>query len=299
MQGERSVLPAGAAPQADSSTVEDHDGAAFSARLAGLPTGRLGQGLAALVDALDGLVRDLQLTPAEFRQVLDYLTEVGHAADARRQEWVLLADTLGLSMLVEDLNSPRPAGCTPNTVAGPFYRADAPLRDNGGSISLDGKGVPLQVRGRVLSLDGMALPGASVEVWQADGRGKYENQEPDLQPENNLRGRLRTDGQGRFAFRSVMPGGYDLPSDGPVGRLMTRLGLCLARPAHIHFRVSAEGHERLTTHIFDRADPAIGRDAIFGVKPELLADFRAAPLDGGVTGRALDLDLVLCPLRQG
>ncbi|MFE3838198.1 dioxygenase [Pseudogemmobacter sonorensis] len=299
MQGERSVLPRGTTPQADSSTTRNHDGAAFSARLAGLSAGRLGRGLAALVDALDGLVRDLRLTPAEFRQVLDYLTEVGHAADARRQEWVLLADALGLSMLVEDLNTPRPAGCTPNTVAGPFYRADAPLRDNGGSISLDGAGVHLQVRGRVLALDGTALPGAWVEVWQANGQGQYENQEPDLQPENNLRGRLKADGQGRFAFRSVMPGGYALPSDGPVGRLMTRLGLCLARPAHIHFRVSAEGYQRLTTHIFDRDDPAIGRDAIFGVKPELLAEFRAVPMDGGAMGRALDLDLVLCPLRQG
>lgn len=297
MQGERPVLPVGDSPAAGNSISQT--GAAFSARLAALPAGRLGQGLAALVDALDRLVRDLGVTPAEFRLVLDYLTEVGHAADARRQEWVLLADALGLSTLVEDLNTARPAGCTPNTVAGPFYRANAPLRENGASISLDDMGVALHVRGRVLSLDGTALASAAVEVWQANGQGKYENQEPDLQPENNLRGRLKTDAQGRFAFRSVMPGGYALPSDGPVGQLMTRLGLCLARPAHIHFRVSAEGHERLTTHIFDRADPAIGRDAIFGVKPELLADFRAMPLDGGMTGRALDLDLVLCPLRQG
>ncbi|WP_151719420.1 dioxygenase family protein [Gemmobacter serpentinus] len=297
MQRETSVLPVGENPAAESSTPQK--GAAFSARLAGLPVTRLGQGLAALVDALDGLVRDLRLTPTEFRQVLDYLTDVGHAADARRQEWVLLADALGLSALVEDLNGRRPAGCTPNTGAGPFYRADAPLRDNGATISLDGVGTVLQVRGRVLSLNGAALAGALVEVWQANGQGKYENQEPDLQPENNLRGRLKTDAQGRFAFRSVMPGGYALPSDGPVGQLMTRLGLCLIRPAHIHFRVSAAGHERLTTHIFDRADPAINRDAIFGVKPELLADFRAMPLDGGVMGRALDLDLVLCPLRQG
>lgn len=299
MQGERSVLPVGETPAADSSMMHSDGGAAFSARLAALPAGRLQQGLAALVDALDRLVRDLRLTPAEFRLVRDYLTEVGHAADARRQEWVLLADALGLSTLVEDLNTVRPAGCTPNTVAGPFYRADAPLRDNGSSISLDDAGMPLRVRGCVLSLGGTALAGALVEVWQANGQGKYENQEPDLQPENNLRGRLKTDAQGRFSFRSVMPGGYALPVDGPVGQLMTRLGLCLQRPAHLHFRVSAEGHERLTTHIFDRADPAIGRDAIFGVKPELLADFRATPLDGGVTGRALDLDLVLCPLRQG
>ncbi len=271
----------------------------FTARLARLPASRLTGTLGPLVAVLSGLVRDLRLSPAEFRATLDYLTEVGHYSDARRQEWVLLADALGLSALVEDLATPRPAGATPNTVAGPFYRPDAPERANGTTISLDGKGVPLQVSGRVTALDGSPVAAAMVEVWQASGQGRYENQEPDHQPENNLRGRFRADGQGRFAFASVMPGGYALPSDGPVGRLMAALGLCLERPAHIHFRVSAPGHERLTTQIFDRAHPAIGRDAVFGVKPGLLADFRAVPSPGGQERRALDVTLVLCPQRQG
>ena len=297
MKSDRQVLPVAETPGTLGLGFEGT--APFSTRLAHRPQGRLNQGVKALIDSLDALVRDLRLTSAEFRLVLDYLTAVGHASDARRQEWVLLADALGLSMLVEDLNNPRPAGCTPNTVAGPFYRADAPMRDNGTSISLDRKGEPLQVNGRVLSLDGTVLTGALVEVWQPNGEGKYENQEPDLQPENNLRGRFRTDAQGRFSFSSVMPGGYALPSDGPVGQLMGRLGLGLSRPAHIHFRALAAGHERLTTHIFDRADPAIDRDAIFGVKPELLADFLATTVDGAATGRAIDIDLVLCPLRQG
>lgn len=270
----------------------------LAARLADMAPDRLGTGLATLVDALHLLVRELKVTPAEFRHLLDYLTTVGHYADARRQEWVLLADALGLSALIEEMNSPRPPGCTPNTVAGPFYRTDAPDRAYGASLSLDGRGTPLAVTGRVLSLGGAPVAGALIEVWQANGLGKYENQEPDLQPENNLRGRLRSDDLGRFAFRSVMPAGYALPSDGPVGALMRRLGLGLDRPAHIHFRVSAPGHERLTTHIFDRDDPAIGRDAVFGVKPELLAEFRSLPPTGGEGGRALALDLVLCPLRQ-
>lgn len=271
----------------------------FVARLSRLPASRLTATLGPLVAALQELLHDLALTPAEFRVALDYLTEVGHHADARRQEWVLLADALGFSALVEDLNTLRPAGATPNTVAGPFYRADAPDRPNGAAISLNGKGVPLLVAGRVLSLGGEPLAHAMVEVWQADGSGKYENQQPDDQPENNLRGRFHTDAQGQFGFTSVMPGGYSLPADGPVGRLMRNLGLCLQRPAHIHFRISAPGHERLTTQIFDQADPAIGRDAVFGVKPGLLAEFRRAAFVGGAETRALDLDLVLCPLRQG
>lgn len=271
-------------------------------RLAGVRRTRLTETVGTLVATLQTLMEDMRLTPAEFRAVLAFLTEVGHHADPRRQEWVLLADALGLSTRIEAVNRPRPPGATPNTVTGPFYRPDAPDLRNGATISRDGKGTPLEVAGRILDLDGTPVPDALVEVWQANARGKYENQAPDHQPEHNLRGRFRSDAQGRFAFRSVMPGGYALPSDGPVGRLIGDLGLCLDRPAHIHFRVSAEGFETLTTHIFDRADPAIGRDAIFGVRPELLADFRHIPpdrtTDTPIRTRGLDLDLVLCPLRQ-
>lgn len=266
----------------------------FAARLAGTAPSRLTGTVGALVAQLHRLALDLRLTPAELRAALAFLTEVGHHADARRQEWVLLADTLGLSTLAEDLATPRPAGATPNTVAGPFYRADAPDLPLGATLSRDGKGEGLAVTGRITGLDGSALPGATVEVWHANSDGKYENQEPDRQPEHNLRGRFRADAQGRFQFGTIMPKGYALPGDGPVGRLMTALGLTLDRPAHLHFRVSARGHERLTTHIYDRADAAIGRDAIFGVKPELLADFRP---EGAAGGRALTLTLVLCPLR--
>ncbi|WP_428929056.1 dioxygenase [Marinibacterium sp. SX1] len=272
-------------------------------RLAGVAPSRLTETVGALVGVLQELAADVRLTDAEFRATLAFLTEVGHHADPRRQEWVLLADALGLSARIEALNHPRPAGATPNTGAGPFYRPDAPDLDNGATISRDGKGQPLAVTGRLRGLDGRPVADALVEVWQANACGAYENQEPDHQPEHNLRGRFRSDGRGRFAFRSVMPGGYALPSDGPVGRLMGDLGLCLERPAHIHLRVTAPGYERLTTHVFDRDDPAIGRDAIFGVRPELLAEFRQLPAapDAPETpgdpapGRALDLDLVLCP----
>jgi hydroxyquinol 1,2-dioxygenase len=271
--------------------------AEFAARLGRAAPSRLGDVMGRLVGDLLALTAELRITPEEMRAGLGFLAELGHYADARRQEWVLLADALGLSSLVEDLAHPRPQGATPNTLAGPFYRADAPDLALGADLSRDGLGTPLAVRGRVVDLAGTGLGGAVVEVWQANGAGKYENQEPDRQPEHNLRGRFRADAQGRFAFRSVMPKGYALPADGPAGRLLAALGLSLERPAHLHFRVAAAGHERLTTHIFDRADPAIGGDAIFGVKPELLADFR--PADTGGDARALDLKLVLCPLRQG
>ena len=283
--------PAGSGfPGAISVQAED-----FARRLAAVEPSRLAAAAQASVGGLHALVAALRPSSDEFRLAIDFLTEVGHYADSRRQEWVLFADVLGVSALVEDQTAPRPPGATPNTAAGPFYRADVPMMPLGASISRDGRGEPLDVEGVVSARDGGRIGGARVEVWHANAEGVYENQEPDRQPEFNLRGCFRADAEGRFRFASVKPRGYALPSDGPVGRLMTMLGLGLERPAHIHFRVSADGFETLTTHVFDRADPAIDRDAIFAVKPELKADFRPLPGSGNGRRHALAVGFVLCP----
>ncbi len=216
----------------------------FARRLAEVGPSRLAETARTSVGGLHALVAALRPTSDEFRAAIDFLTEVGHYADARRQEWVLLADVIGVSSLVEEINNPRPAGATPNTLAGPFYRADVPETALGTTISRDGKGEPLAVTGRIADLDGQGVAGAVVEVWHANADGRYENQEPDRQPEFNLRGRFRADAQGRFRFSTVKPRGYPLPADGPVGRLIAALGLTLERPAHIHFRVSADGTRR-------------------------------------------------------
>lgn len=263
-------------------------------RLIATGEGRLVSGLLAAVQHVHALVAETRPSADEMRAVIDFLTEVGHSADARRQEWVLLADVLGVSTLVEDMNAQRPPGATPNTVAGPFYRADVPETANGASICRDGLGAPLRVTGRITDLAGAGLGPSLVEVWQANGAGVYENQEPDLQPEFNLRGRLVTDSLGRFSFQSVRPKGYRLPDDGPVGRVLTGLGLALERPAHLHFRVTAPGCQVLTTHVFDRSDPALARDAMFAVKPELLADITPDPDLAGAW--RLNVTFVLAPL---
>lgn len=285
-------------PAPDAMPVADGIGAELARRLAMAPPTRLADAVARIARHLHLLIAELRPSSKEFREALGFLTEVGHHTDPQRQEWVLLADVMGVSALVEGLNTPRPLGATPNTGAGPFYRADAPDLPLGADLSRDGKGERLRVLGRVTDIEGHELPGAMVEVWHANGDGIYENQQPHRQPEFNLRGRFRTDVKGRFDFLSVKPGGYALPSDGPVGRLMAALGCPLDRPAHIHVRVTARGHQTLTTHIFDRADPAIDRDAIFGVKPELLADFRAIRPGSGVSEHLLELKLVLCPLGR-
>jgi hydroxyquinol 1,2-dioxygenase len=251
--------------------------AAFRSRIGPATDDRLAETLVTLVDTLGNLITSLNLSRQELRAAIAFLTEVGEACSDQRQEWVLLADTLGLTTTVERLAVRRPDGATPNTLPGPFYRPDAPAYDEGDSISIDGKGEPLLIGLQVTDLDGLPVPQAFVEIWQANGDGLYENQEPDLQPEFNLRGQFRTGPDGRVTIRSVRPAGYAIPANGPVGRLLGQLGIRLDRPAHLHFRITAPGFQRLTTHVFDRADPAITRDPLFAVHAALLTDFIPGP----------------------
>lgn len=239
---------------------------------------RLGEAVRLIIDHAFQIIATLRPSPEELDALVQFMTEVGYATDARRQEWVLLADVFGLTDGVFWGHRHKAAGITPSTLPGPFYRPDAPDLPLGANLCHDGAGEPLAVTGQVMGPDRQPLPGALIEVWHANGAGRYENQDPDNQPEHNLRGRFTTDAQGRFHFRTIRPGGYALPDDGPVGQLARRLGLSLDRPAHIHFAVTAAGHLRLVTAIFDRADPAIARDALFAVKPALVADFGPASL---------------------
>ncbi|MGZ9809313.1 dioxygenase family protein [Pseudoroseicyclus sp. H15] len=246
--------------------------AAFAARAASAPDQRLARLVAALVGELSRLAEEHQISRDEMRRIIGFLSEVGDACSDQRQEWVLLADALGLTSTVERLATPRPDGATPNTLIGPFYRKGAPLRQDGESISIDGAGEPLRFEAEVVGLRGEPVPGALVEIWHANGDGLYENQSPDLQPEHNLRGSYRTGPEGRVRIHTVRPGGYAIPDDGPVGWLLGRLGMSPDRPAHLHFRISAKGYETLTTHLFDPSDPAIDADPLFAVHPALMAE---------------------------
>ncbi len=264
-------------------------------RLSAGRAGPLSNVLVAVAGHLHEVVKETRPSVADWRKVIAFLTDVGHASDEKRQEWVLLSDLLGITALVEEINSQRPKGATPNTARGPFYRPDAPRLPLGASISLDGIGEPLEVRGVVRDLDGHPIAGAKVEAWQANGEGHFENQQPDLQPEFNLRGIFTTDKSGGFHYRTVKPAGYSVPADGPVGQLLSRVGYPLRRPAHLQFMISAEGFETITTHVFDRHDPHLEMDAIFGVRDELVGDFRQA----GAGGWSLDFTFVMVRGRKG
>ena len=238
--------------------------------------GRLAAVLSDLLPALYGVIAKHRVSREEVRATIAFLSEVETTCSENRQEWVLLADALGLSMAVEAVAAQRPKGATPNTILGPFYRADPPEKKNGASISIDGVGVPLVLAVQIDDLDGVPVAGAQVDVWQANSLGRFENQDPDGQPDMNLRGRFTSDADGKVQIRTIRPAPYALPDSGPVADLLRRLGLGLTRPAHIQFSVRAAGFKTLTTHIFDRADPAIDADPLFAAQPDLMADFDAA-----------------------
>ena len=249
--------------------------------------------LARLVTSLHALVRETRPTRAEWCDVIGFLTEVGHASDELRQEWVLLSDLLGVTALVEEINSQRPRGVTLNTARGAFYRADAPRLPLGANLSLDGVGEPLSVKVRIRDLDGCPISGATVETWQANGQGFYENQFPDLQPDCNLRGIFSADRTGQVHYVTVKPAGYAVPNDGPVGQLLGSIGYVPRRPAHLHFIVAADGFETITTQIFDGADPLIAQDALFNAKPDLVGDFLKEVAEDGRVRWSLDFTFVM------
>jgi hydroxyquinol 1,2-dioxygenase len=242
------------------------------ARLAGTPDPRLRQVMTSLLRHLHAFVREVELTEAEWFAGIQFLTAVGQKCDAKRQEFILLSDTLGVSMLVDVINHHQAPGATESTVLGPFYVPGAPELPNGTNLAEGLPGEPTLFSGRVLTADGKPIPGAQVDTWQADAEGFYDVQRPDLNG-LRLRGKFRADAQGRFWFWTVKPTSYPVPTDGPVGQMLLSLGRHPYRPAHIHTIVSAPGFVPVTTHVFVKGDPYLDSDAVFGVKESLVVDF--------------------------
>ncbi|MFF7308251.1 dioxygenase [Streptomyces sp. NPDC008137] len=234
---------------------------------------RLRELLTGLVRHLHDFARETRLTQEEWERAISFLTATGQACTDTRQEFILLSDVLGLSMLVETVNADRAPGATESTVLGPFHMTESPVRELGADIDLVGGGETCVVSGRVLARDGTPLPGAVVDVWQADDKGYYDVQQPGVQPAGNGRGLFTADAEGRFWFRTCVPAAYPIPTDGPVGGLLHATGRHPYRPAHIHFIATAEGHTPVTTHIFVAGGEYLDTDAVFAVKRSLVKDF--------------------------
>jgi hydroxyquinol 1,2-dioxygenase len=252
---------------------EESSSEVVAAAFAGTEDPRLRRIMTSLVEHLHAFVKDVEPTWEEWEGAVDFLTRTGQACSDVRQEFILLSDVLGVSMLVDAVNYRARGQSTESTVLGPFHMVESPRRELGDDIALDGRGTPCLVTGSVSGPDGEPVSGADVDVWQANDAGFYDVQQPDVQPERNLRGLFTTDEQGRFWFRTIVPRYYPIPDDGPVGELLAATGRHPYRPAHIHFIVSAPGFRSLTTHVFVADSPYIDSDAVFGVKESLVRDF--------------------------
>lgn len=252
---------------------------------------RLAQITARLVTHLHAFIKDVELTQEEWAIAIGFLTRTGQICDGNRQEYVLLSDVLGVSMLVDAINNRRPTGATENTVLGPFHVDGVPEYPMGATITQVGGKETCVFEGTVTDLDGIPLQGVRIDVWSDSEDGFYDVQQPGVQPPHNNRGVFVTGPDGRYWFRGIKPVAYPIPDDGPVGQMLGHLGRHPYRPAHMHFIISREGFETIVTHTFVDGDAYLQSDAVFGVKQSLIAAFD--PVTGGTTRWRSNFDFVM------
>lgn len=264
---------------------------------------RLQEVLASLVQHLHAFTKEVNLTHDEWRKGLELLTRAGEMTDNERNEFVLFSDVLGLSSLVDMINSPE--GATNSSVLGPFHILGAPEMAVGGDMIGDNPGPQVAVEGYVRAPSGAPIEGAVIELWQTADNGLYSNQDPQ-QPDYNLRISMKTGADGRYALTTIRPAPYLVPTDGPVGDLLNATGRQAWRPSHLHFIVQAEGYRTLVTEVFPSDDPYLDADAVFGVRSDLVMEYspgnRADLADDFVAKDRLadgfskvDFDFVLAP----
>lgn len=264
---------------------------------------RFKQVMTSLIQHLHAFIREVDLTPDEWMNAIQFLTATGQACTDKRQEFILLSDTLGASMMVVMLDQLRaarrnqesarktavqhsPTPATEATVQGPYYWEGAPILPRGADIAPGVKGEPTFYSGRVTDTQGRPLAGATLDIWSGDGEGTYDMQLEGA--EMAARARIQTDAEGRYWFWSIKPSYYPVPVDGPVGRMLDGMGRHPNRPGHIHMKVYTPGHVTLTTHLFVANSPYIDSDAVFGVRPSLVVDFEPHPAGKAPDGRAID-----------
>lgn len=241
-------------------------------RFGATPDPRLRQLVSRLTAYLHDYVREVAPSFEEWLLAIQFLTRTGQICDGARQEFILLSDVLGISMLVDAINHRLPDGATETTVLGPFHVEAAPLLEDGADMSPDMPGEPLYIEGSVTAPDGTPLAGAVIDMWHSDADGFYDVQRADLTAATG-RGRLRAGMDGKFRVRTIAPSPYPIPYDGPVGELLTATERHPWRPAHVHFMITHPGYEKLVTHVFAADSAYLDSDAVFGVKASLIHDY--------------------------
>ena len=262
---------------------------------------RLAEVMTAAIKHLHAFAKEVGLTHEEWIGGLNYLASVGHMCSDNRSEFILLSDVLGLSMLTVMLNDKLPKGATPHTVLGPFYVDDSPELPEGGDMSEGVEGEPCYITGHVRNLKGEPIVGAKLDMWQADEEGTYEVQLTDHEGPY-LRGIYHSGADGRYLVKTIAPLGYAIPMDGPVGDLIRKTDISYFRPAHIHFIMTAPGYQKIITHLFKRGTEYLENDVVYGVKQELITDFKKNPPGVTPSGEVsktpfwtIDYDFVLAP----
>ncbi|MFD8218067.1 dioxygenase [Streptomyces sp. NPDC059697] len=253
---------------------------------------RVAEILESLVRHLHAFVRDVELTEEEWAQGVDFLTRTGQTCTPTRQEFILLSDVLGVTMLVDALSNRRPANATQNSVLGPFFRQDRPQHADAADISGGLPGTPLFFEGRVVNREGAPVTGAGVDVWHSDSEGHYDVDVPG-QVDPAMRALFRTDETGHFSFRSIRPSSYPIPGDGPVGELLNATSRSPMRPAHVHLLIDAPGFQRVTSMLFPSDDPYLDTDPVFGVKESLVESYDTYAADAGPCSGLTDVPYTL------
>ncbi|KAL2269436.1 hypothetical protein VTJ83DRAFT_1620 [Remersonia thermophila] len=227
--------------------------------------------MARLVTHLHDFARETRLSTAEWMAAIEFLIGCGKICSDVRNEFILLSDVLGLSLLVDSINHPKPPGSTEGSVLGPFHTHDAPELPNGATMTSDPEGEPMLALCTVRDTQGRPVPGVKVDIWETDSSGHYDVQHADRDAPSE-RCVMVTDADGRFWFRGLKPVSYPIPNDGPVGKLLARLNRHCWRPAHVHFMFEKEGWDHLITALYIKGDPYETSDAVFGVKQSLIVD---------------------------
>ncbi|MGW6097614.1 dioxygenase family protein [Streptomyces sp. NPDC055157] len=253
---------------------------------------RVAEILESLVRHLHSFVRDVELTEEEWARAVDFLTRTGQMCTPTRQEFILLSDVLGVTMLVDALSHRRPAEATQNSVLGPFFRQDRPQHTDAADISAGLPGSPLFFEGRVVNREGAPVTGAAVDVWHSDAEGRYDVDVPG-QVDPAMRALFWADETGHFSFRSIRPSSYPIPGDGPVGELMSATSRSLMRPAHVHLLIEAPGFQRVTSMLFPSDDPYLDTDPVFGVKESLVESYDTYTADAGPCRALTDVPYTL------